>query len=181
MTAVSTTATEPAETVESHVRPSPEAIDEIAKLYLEGVAAKASATAAVAELESKLIDLVAKWGVVPPHAEKSRRLKGAIAELTVTKADVFTIVEDRVTVLKEALEANGYGEWFGKLFKLNSKWEAVEGAEAALKAETLPKRLSEKVLNLWGRCITVKPKKPALRVDMGEQPKKAARAKKVKP
>jgi hypothetical protein len=181
MTTVPAAETQPAETVESHVRPSPDAIDAIARIYLDAQASKKAATDKVAELEADLIQLVANWGVVPPHAEKSRRLKGNIAELTVTHSDVLTIVEERVDTLKEALEANGYGEWFGKLFKLRSKWEVVEGAEAALKAETLPKRLSEKVLNLWGRCITVKPKKPSLRVDMGEQPKKATRAKKVKP
>ena len=40
-----------------------------------------------------------------------------------------------------------------------------------------PKRLAEKVLNLWGRCITVKPKKASLKVAIAD-PAKAKRAKK---
>jgi hypothetical protein len=164
--------------IETHVRPLPEVIDTLAQSYLNAQLSRANAQGAVAELEAKLIEMVQNWGIVPPHAEKSRRLKGHLAEVTVTHSDVLTIVDDRVEVLREALETNGYGEWFAKLFKLRSKWEVVEGAEAALRSESLPKRLSEKVLNLWGRCITVKPKKPSLRVEMSDPAKPAKRVKK---
>ncbi len=103
----------------------------------------------------------------------------ASLELTITKADTLVIVDERVNTLRDALLANGYGQFFQKLFAERKKWEVVEGAEAALKAEALPKRLAEKVLNLWGRCITVKPKKPSLKVTLGDPAKPAKRAKKV--
>ena len=63
--------------------------------------------------------------------------------------------------------------FFKRLFTLRSKYEVVEGAEAALKAESLPKRLTEKVLNLWGRCIRVKAKKPSLKVVIADPAKPA--------
>ena len=161
-----------AETIETHVRPSPETIDETARLYLSAQKNKANAQAIVTELEEQLIKMVTDWGIVPAHAEKSRRLKGTLAELTVTHSDVLTIVDERVEMLKDCLYVQRLpASSLASSFKLRSKWEVVEGAEAALKAETLPKRLSEKVLNLWGRCIGVKPKKPSLRVvvtDLGQ-------------
>jgi hypothetical protein len=106
-------------------------------------------------------------------AEKSRRLHGKLAELTVTKSDTLTINDERVEDLRQALEANYFGAFFKRLFTLRSKYEVVEGAEAALKAESLPKRLTEKVLNLWGRCISVKAKKPSLKVVIADPAKPA--------
>lgn len=159
-------------------RPTPEVIDDLAARHVQAKFAKAEASAKLEAIEAEAVAMVEAWGVVPAHAEKSRRLAGRLSEFTVTKTDVFTIIEDRVTTLKDALEANGYGEYFSKLFTLHSKYEAVEGAESALKSESLPKRLSEKVLNLWGRCITVKPKKPSLKVVLADPAKPAKRAKK---
>jgi hypothetical protein len=160
------------------LRPTPEQLDELARLYLEAKLVALTAAEAFKDVENKAIALVKEWGAVPAHAEKSRRLAGKLSEFTVTKADTLTIVDERVDALKEALEANGFGAFFGKLFAERRKWEVVEGAEAALKAESLPKRLAEKVLNLWGRCITVKPKKPSLKVVIADPARPAKRAKK---
>lgn len=159
-------------------RPSPQEIDEVARLYLHAKLAVKNAEMDVAALEEELLDMVRRFGVVPPHAEKSRRLNGQLAEITLTKADTLTVNHDRVETLKEALEANGYGDFFKKLFTLRSKWEVVEGAEGALKTDWMPKRLSEKILNLWGRCINVKAKKPSLKVILANPAKPAKRAKK---
>lgn len=159
-------------------RPTPEQIDGIAEQYLKMKASAADMRAHVEMLEQQLVDLVQRWGTVPPYAEKSRRLAGNLAELTVTKSDVLTINDERVETLREALEANGHGEYFAKLFTLRSKYEIVEGAESALKSESLPKRLAEKVLNLFGRCIAVKAKKPSLRVSVAK-PSPAKRQRKT--
>src|SRR5579884_3132589 len=146
------------------IRPTPEQIDALAERY-ESVKQELNEKKAEFEsIEQEAIAMVTQYGMVPPYAEKSRRLRGHLAELTVTKGDTLTVNDDRVTDLKEALEANGRGEFFGRLFTLRSKYEVVEGATDALKTEPLPKRLAEKVLNLWGRCITVRSKKPSLKV-----------------
>jgi hypothetical protein len=158
-------------------RPTPEQIDEFARRVIAARLAQFGAAEAAKRIEEEAIALVEQWGSVPAQAEKSRRLKGQLAELTVTKSDVLAIIHDRVETLRDALFANGYGAFFSKLFAERRKWEVVEGAEAALKAEALPKRLAEKVLNLWGRCITVKPKKASLKVAIAD-PAKAKRAKK---
>jgi hypothetical protein len=160
------------------LRPTPEQIDELASRYLAAKLAQLAASEAFKAIEDEAVALVQEWGTVPANAEKSRRLAGKRSEFTVTKADTLIIVDERVETLKDALYVNGYGAFFGKLFAERRKWEVVEGAEAALKAESLPKRLSEKVLNLWGRCITVKPKKPSLKVVIADPAKPAKRAKK---
>ncbi len=159
-------------------RPTPEQVDELARKHNILKLTKANAAAEFEAVELELVALVQQWGIVPPNAEKSRRLNGRLAELTVTKADTLTINDERVETLKDALVANGHGDYFAKLFTLRSKYEVVEGAEAALKSESLPKRLSEKVLNLWGRCISVKAKKPSLKVVVADPAKPAKKSKK---
>lgn len=158
-------------------RPTPEQIDDLAQRYLGAKARLALVKEDVDDFERECIDMVTNFGIVPPHAEKSRRLNGRLAELTVTRGDVLTINDERVETLKDALEANGRADFFPRLFALRSKYEVVEGAEAALKSESLGKRLSEKVLNLWGRCISVKAKKPALKVVLADPAKPAKRRK----
>ena len=153
---------------ETLIRPTPESIDEIATLYLCAKQAVVNAQIDLDNFEKEAVEMVTRFGVVPPHAEKSRRLVGRVAELTLTKGDTLTVNQDRVELLKDALEANGHGEFFSKLFALRSKYEVVEGAEVALKTEQVSKRFSEKLLNLWGRCISVKAKKPSLRVVITE-------------
>jgi len=145
-------------------RPTPAEIDDIAQRYQAARADLADSKAVFESIETEMVAMVTEYGIVVPRAEKSRRLVGIRAELTVTKSDTLTIDDSRVDDLKAALEANGFGDFFKRLFAERKKWEVVEGAESALKAEALPKRLAEKVLNLWGRCISVKPKKPSLKV-----------------
>lgn len=161
-------------------RPTPEQIDELALRHQAAKAAVVEKQAEFESIEKEMIDMVTRYGIVPPFAEKSRRLAGMRAELTVTKSDTLTINDERVGDLKAALETNGYGKFFSRLFALRSKYEVVEGAEAALKTESLPKRLSEKVLNLWGRCISVRPKKPSLKVAILDPAKPATRSKRAK-
>jgi hypothetical protein len=163
-------------------RPTPEQIDEWSRVYLGLLDQAHQIKQVIAEREAALMEIVKLWGAVPPNAEKSRRLNGRLAELTVTKSDTITVNFERVEMLREALEANGRGEYFKNLFSLNSKYEIVDGAESALKTEALPKRLAEKVLNLFGRCINVKPKKPSLKVTIADpaKPAKKSRATKSK-
>jgi hypothetical protein len=157
-------------------RPTPEGLDELAERYNVARLSLAAQRELVAGLEETAIALVNAWGVVVPRAEKSRRLTGKLSEFTVTKADTLTIDDSRVETLKDALYVNGYGPFFHKLFAERKKWEVIEGAEALFKSESLPKRLSEKVLNLWGRCIGVKAKKPSLRVTLADPAKPAKKA-----
>jgi len=168
------------QTLEIDPRPSPEDVDLLASEYLGAKENAATAAANVQRLETVLVSMVQNWGTVPAHAEKSRRLQGKLAELTVTKADTLTIADDRVNDLKDALHSVGRLDFFHMLFAQRVKWEIVEGAESALKEVALPKRLAERVMNLWGRCINVKPKKPSLKVTIADpaKPAKKARAKK---
>jgi hypothetical protein len=161
-------------------RPTPDFIDELARRYQTAKLDSIQAQQIAKLIEDEAVALVEQWGSVPPHAEKSRRLNGRLAELTITKSDAIAVSFERVEVLREALEADGRGEYFKKLFAKTEKYEIVDGAENALREEALPKRLAEKVLNLFGRCITVKPKKPSLKVTIADPAKPAKRVKKAK-
>lgn len=161
-------------------RPTPDQIDVRAHNFLELRQRAAQAAKEVAAEEAALVALVNVYGSVVPKAEKSRRLAGRLSELTLTKSDTITIVDDRVDMLKEALEANGRGDFFSQLFTEHRKWEIVKGAADALKSVALPKRLAERVLNLYGRCLSVKAKKPTLKVTIADpsQPARRPRARK---
>ena len=162
-------------------RPTPEQIDDLVREYLANKKLREQFAEDLAKEEAHLVQLVQTWGAVPAGAEKSRRLSGRLAEITVTRSDTITIDADRVGTLRDSLYVNGHGAFFSKLFTQQPpKWELVKGADAALKEEQLPKRLAEKVLNLFGRCFTPKPQKPRLSVTMADpaKPAKKSRAKK---
>jgi hypothetical protein len=158
--------------------PSPELIDELAKRFLEAKLKVTVASATAAAIEKEAVSLVNEWGTVPAHAEKSKRLAGRRAVLMVTKSDTITLIPERVEMVRDALAANDYPNYFGKLFAKVEKYEVVEGAESALKTESLPKRLAEKILNLYGRCFDIKPKKPSLKVELADPATPAKKAKK---
>lgn len=164
-------------------RPTPEQIDDLAQRLREAKLEKITAAEDFDSLEEEAIRMVTTFGIVPPNAEKSRRLKGRLAELTVTKSDTITIDDARVIDLRDALSSVGRPDFFKRLFTVQSKFEIVDGAENALKSESLPKRLAEKVLNMFGRCISVKAKKPSLKVVIADpaKPAKKSRAKKGTP
>lgn len=159
-------------------RPTPEQIDELAQRYSEAKQGKAVATEAFEEIEEEAIRMVTQFGIVPPNAEKSRRLNGRMAELTVTRADNIIIDDARVIDLRDALSTVGREDFFKRLFTLRSKYEIVEDAETALRSASLPKRLAEKILNLYGRCLKPRPKSPSLKVVIADPAKPQKRGRK---
>lgn len=160
-------------------RPTADQLDKLATLYSAAKADQAAANKVFAYIESGCISLVQKHGAASPNAEKSRRLDGTLSEFMVTKSDTLTVIQDRVKDLKDALAADGHPAFFDKLFVESTKFEFVKGAADAFKGDSLPKRLTEKVLKLWGRCIDVKSKKPSLKVTLATPNKPAKKAKKA--
>jgi hypothetical protein len=160
-------------------RPTPDQLDKLAALYTAAKVDQAKANSVFAYIESQCVGLVQKHGAASPNAEKSRRLDGTLSEFMVTKSDTLTVIQDRVKDLKDALAADGHPSFFDKLFVESTKYEFVKGAADAFKGDSLPKRLTEKVLKLWGRCIDVKSKKPSLKVTLANPNKPSKRAKKA--
>ena len=161
-------------------RPTPEQIDEMAAKYNLADVACTQANAVFDIIEKECIDLVAAWGVTPPKAEASRRLEGKLAELTVTTGNSIAIDESRVEDLRQALIANERGDFFDKLFSVNTKHELIKGADIAMRTETMNKRLSERVLALFGRCFIPKKKNPSLKVKLLEKTPRPKKERKPK-
>lgn len=160
-------------------RPTPDQLDKLAALYNAAKEDQAQANKVFAYIENECVGLVKKHGTVPPNAEKSRRLSGTLSEFTVTKSDKLSLVQERIKDLKDALAADGFGEFFSNLFVEVTKFEMVKGASEAFKADSLPKRLADKTIRLWGRCIDVTSKKPSLKVTLANPNKPAKKAKKA--
>jgi hypothetical protein len=161
-------------------RPTAEQIDQLAAKYNLADTVCGEADKVFKVIEKEAIDLVTAWGVAPPKAESSRRLEGKLAKLTVTRGNSLAIDESRVEDLRQALVANDRAEFFAKLFEPRVKHELIAGADVALKVETMSKRLTEKVLALFGRCFTAKKKAPSLKVDLLNPVKKPRKAKAAK-
>lgn len=159
-------------------RPNPEQLDKLAVLYKAAKEDQAQANKVFEYIESQCIALVQMHGTTPPNAEKSRRLDGTLSEFQVTKSDTLTVIQERVKDLKDALAADGHPAFFDKLFAEETKYAFVKGASNAFKEDSLPKRLAEKVMKLWSRCIDVKSKKPSLKVTLANPNKPAKKAKK---
>jgi hypothetical protein len=177
---MTTEETKPDETL----RPTPETIDHLAARWQQAKDELTATKAAFESIEQEGIDMVTRFGVVPPYAEKSIRLSGATAELTVTRADSITLDEPRVGDLRNALYANNREALFHTLFGMRTKYELLEGAAGAVKGAKLPKRLATRVMNMFARCFDVKSKKPSLKVviaDPAKPAKKQRGAKGVRP
>lgn len=157
-------------------RPTAEQIDQIAAtLHALGILA-AEADGNFAEAEKNAVDLVLAFGTVPAHAENSRVLSGTYNELMVIIGNRITIDESRVQDLKAALEANSFGHLFPYLFLPRVRHELVKDADKAILAAGMPKRLTEKVQALYGRCFDAQKKSPSLKVKtIVEKPAKKKR------
>lgn len=145
-------------------RPTGAEIDALADRYTAAKKAAADADAAFEKVEKEAIDIVTRFGVVPPKAESSRRLEGILSELTMTTGNTVTIDETRVQDLKAALVANKYEVIFPNLFQERVRHELMKGADEAIIAAGLTKRTTEKLQALFGRCFDAKKKKPSLKV-----------------
>jgi hypothetical protein len=165
--------------VTSVIPPTPEQIDELAAKRELALAAASESDIVLGTIETELIALVQMFGTVPAHAENSRELAGRYWELMVTIGNTVNIDPARVQDVKEALEANGFGQVFANLFAPRIRYELVKDADKAILAAGMNKRLTEKVQALFGRCFEAKKKSPALKVKkIVEKPAKKSRAKK---
>lgn len=154
-------------------------IDILAENYSAAKAQKKVRDEEFKSMEDELVEMVTRFGMVPPHAEASRRLQGRTTILTVTRGNTVAVNEDRVTELRDALAANQRGDLFHRIFAVRTKHELQKDADTVLRSESMSKRLGERVLSLFGRCFTVKRKAPSLKVESlkpkTDAKKKAAR------
>lgn len=113
----------------------------------------------------ELIDLVKQFGSVPPKAESSVRLEGALTFATVTTGSTMTLKDGDVAILKGAMEANEHAAIFEQMFSERTKYQLQKNAARTLKAAKLSKRLSDKYTKLFALCFDVKKKSPSLTVE----------------
>ena len=161
-------------------RPTLDEIDALADRLHAAKNAKILAANAFESLEDEAVRMVTTFGIVPPNAEKSRRLAGRLAELTVTKSDTITIDDARVIDLRDALATVGRNDFFKRLFTIHSKFEIVEGAESGHSSPSCcrsawPRRSS----TCSAAASRSSSKKPSLKVVIADPAKpKKSRAKK---
>lgn len=145
--------------------PTPEEIDNEIVAYEVAVGAASIADLAVKKAKERLIFLADNFGSVPAHAEQSKRVCGRRNTLTVTRGTTVTVNEPAVAELKEYL-TGPTAQIFPLLFAQTIKHTLVEGARDVLKKLSLPRRLEEKVLSLFGRCIDLKAKSPSVKIEV---------------
>lgn len=105
-------------------------------------------------------------GHVPTNAESSRRCEGADYSATVTTASTVEIRDDIVTELELVLSKAKLPGVFGQLFSRRVEYTLLKGAERVLPGAKLPKRYSERILQLYAQCFVPKKKTPSLKVEL---------------
>jgi hypothetical protein len=154
--------------------PSPRDVDALVECFEE---VRDKAELADEDFENaklELIELVKQFGSVPPKAESSVRLEGALTFATITTRSTMTLKDDEVSTLKGAMSANGHEAIFEKMFTERTKYQLQKGATIKLRAAKLNKRLTEKYTKLYALCFDVKKNSPSLTVERFEnvQPKR---------
>lgn len=160
----------------------PLTIDQIDECILEFESAQrlfAAAKETFDQAKQQLTTIVQAHGSTPDGAEQSKRIIGRRNKATVTVGNSTSVNEEGVHELLGYLTKQERPEVFDKLFVAETKFKLLDSARNVLAAIKLPKTVHERVLSLFGRCIDVKPKAPALKVDVivPEKPARKARAK----
>jgi hypothetical protein len=154
--------------------PTPDEIDLEIVAYEVAVGAASIAEVAVKAAKERLIFLADSFGTIPPHAELSKRLSGRRNTLTVTRGFTTSVNEPAIADLK-FYHDDHHLNFFDRLFAVQTKHQMIEGARDVLKTISLPKRVNEKVLSLFGRCIDMKPIAPKVKIEVIKQEKAAKR------
>jgi hypothetical protein len=164
---------------ENHA-PTPEAVDQLADSWFAAKAHCAVTDATLDAIVAQAIELVTHFGIVCAGAENSRELRGRLSELMIIIGNQITVEEDRVQDFKEMLEVNGFGAIFANVFRARIRHEIIGDPEKAILAAGMPKRVTDKALQMFGRCVTAKKKAPVLKVKrIVEKPAKKSRSKKA--
>jgi len=147
-------------------RPSASEIDAKASNYQAQQAVTSTTAENLLQLRRELIDLVERFGAVPPRATKSKRLSGA-------RYDVTASFPQRVDVDKHAAErlhlaclAAGRPSLFKKLFRRESVFMLAPGARELVTQARLPEGAPRNLRTLFYRALAVEAQSPALEVEL---------------
>ncbi len=144
---------------------NPKEFDDLARQY---VALEEKADAADAEarrMKALVMEAVQKHGLVPPHAEQSRRLCGGEYVGTVTGGTTVEINDATVQELEIVLSRAKRSEIFPLLFARRVEYTLVKGAEHVIKQAKIPKRWRDHAAQLYAQCFNVKGKTPSLKIE----------------
>jgi hypothetical protein len=159
--------------------PTPDEIDAEIAFYQNALACAKQAQEIADKYKASLVLLADHFGSRPEGAEQSLRLQGRRNTLTVTRGTTVAVNEQAVADLKHYLGDLGL-QIFEQLFRPQTTHKLVEGARSLLKKLSMPRRAEEKVLSLFGRCIDVKPKAPAVKVEVIKPEKPLKKSKPAK-
>lgn len=125
------------------------------------IAAEYKATAD--KKEDYLIEIVEKYGHMPPRAERSRRMCLSNFTLTVSRSETVVIDYVRVSWLLDKLRASGCALLFKKLFREETKYSIAAGAREFV-AGKLPAKAPRNLKQLFAACISGKTGNPRLSI-----------------
>jgi hypothetical protein len=156
--------------------PTPEEIDAEIVFYESAMASVREAERVADGYKKRLIFLVDSFGARPDGAEQSLRLAGRRNTVTVTRGTTIAVNEQAVSEFRQYLGSLGL-QIFEQLFAAQTSHKLVDGARTLLKKLSMPRRAEEKILSLFGRCIDVKAKAAAVKVEVIKPTKPARKPK----
>lgn len=188
-TTVATTEAEQAVNKVFGQAPTPKQVDALCLAYDTAAAKVAVAEADRDAAKTPLLDAVQRWGVVPPNAERTHRLKGVLYVADATAGTKIEMSEPAIERLQQELKRRKKGKLFPQLFSTTVKHSLERGAAELLALEigAMPEDVRSQFTALFAQCFDVSTKAPAVNVclvkalEEKEQKKAARTAKKTKP
>jgi hypothetical protein len=115
------------------------------------------------KLRSKIQEQIDAFGFVPPRAEKSKRLTGALYQFTVSRGLATEIKDAEVERIRETCP----GELFERLFRTVTKYKLADGASMIL-ASRLPADAPRNLRLMFSRAVETRATAPRLRIEKVE-------------
>lgn len=118
--------------------------------------------AGVQAIRAELLEQVLQYGIIPPRAEKSKRLCGELYQLTVSTSTSVELKEAAILAIREVCQL----DLFERLFRSDviTRWRLVEGATMLL-AGVLPEGAPRNLRVMFNRALTVKENAPRLKIE----------------
>lgn len=156
-------------------------IDDLAIAYDQACINLEQAQQAHSAAKGSLLAAIRAQGYVPPRADKTMRVEGAIYIADATTSSTVDINEGAVGELESELSRLKKPSLFRKLFDRKIKHTLRENAGDQLKLDIggMAEEMQTRLLGLFASCFTVKSKTPTVTVTLAkalrEKEEKAAR------
>jgi hypothetical protein len=148
--------------------PTPTEVDALCLRFDQAKIVADDAAEKLSTAKGELLVIVQNYGYMPADASKTKRLEGVIYVADAITSSTFKIIEALVAKLQSELSRLGKPKIFGEIFETEVKHTLKKNAAQTLKLAIggFPESIQSRLLALYGSCLDVNTKTPALSVEL---------------